>query len=377
MSLRSKNWPWMGAACAVLLLGCGGGGGGGQALTPTAPTFENVRASATDQEVFEGNDPLQPVVITADVTGDLSLLPGTIYVVVEDPDALFGSNPLLVLSPNGLGNQLTLQPRFGANRAGTYTGPLRVNVCADLACRTPLRGSPFTVPYRFVVLPGLQVTSAGPAQFQTSFGSVPAAWSSGVSLPGGATEFQATLRSFTSSTYPVMALSQSTQAITLTPAISPVANHRFEVTVTATGRTSKGRSVPFAQTLSVAYDVQSVPGMPLIFTPNELHLSIAARGGQTDYQRVETLLAGGEVLEGVYSITALSGAPGLWLQYRTLPMTGYRGAIEFSASACSLSPPPPGVDPCLLPGVYLTKVALRTSGGLITREFDVWLTVTP
>lgn len=363
--------------CLSLLAACGGGGSDSPA-PPASPTVGNVRITNVDQEVFQGNDPLQSLVVTADVTGDLSQLTG-VYVLVEDPDALFASNAVLATTANGLNNVLTLNGRNSNNRVGSFRGPLRINVCSDSACRSPLRGSPLLVPYDIRVLQSLTVERSGGVTITGDFGTPAPAWTSGVTPPTGATSFRATLRDLSAATIPALTLSQSAGAITLTPGNSPVASNRYELTVTADGRTSKGRVVPFTSTQGVAYDVRST-GTPVIFSPAGLSFTIAARGTLTAYQRLDTLLANGEVADQVSTInfSGPGAVTGFWLLNRSVPTAGFGGAIEFAASACFLTALPPGFDPCLAPGVYNARVTLRTRGGsLVTREFDITLTVTP
>ncbi len=355
-----------------VLVACGGGGSDPPA--PAQPTLGNLRASGTAQEVFSDDELLQAFVIRADVTGDLSQL-GSLFVIVEDPDGLFAPNPVLQVSANGIDNVLTLQPRSVAGRLGTFTGPLRVNVCSDAACRTPLRGSPLLVPYAVKLLPGLSLERSGTALLAADFGSVPAPWSSGVALPAGATTFDAELVRFGLVTSAeLLSLDKGTASVTLTPRLGPVAEHRYELRVSATGRTSTGRERRFTRSVGVAYDVRST-GVPVIFSADPLEITIPA-GGSSGFVRFEALLAVDDEIETFQSIDYLGAPP--WLETRAVDVPGHMGAIEFLARGCYTTLPPPGAPPCLLPGRHGAVVTLRTrTGSLLTRTLQVNLTVTP
>lgn len=171
----------------VALMGlpaCGGGGGGGggdagsgggsgNASTPSlasAVRVTNALPASFAQTVPESANPAIGFEVSADITGDLARLSGeTVFVLIEDARGLFelaGSQ----ISPNGLGNRLTLRLKSTLGLSGLQEGSLRVNVCLDAACTRPLGNSPVLLPYRLTVANGVRLASTGPVVVDVPFG---------------------------------------------------------------------------------------------------------------------------------------------------------------------------------------------------------------
>lgn len=171
---------WRAAVAALGLclsiVGCGGGGGGDdlkitlsqQSLTIDAE--ERVGGSgsvtATISGSYEGD-----VYVGADSSGS-----GIAYVDVSFDEAR--ASVTVSVDPNLV--------------AGTYTGNLRVLVCADAACQRHIGGSPFSVPYTVVVHPGLK-TTPGYVQLESISGEHPDPIEVAVQLPDGVTDYSATI----------------------------------------------------------------------------------------------------------------------------------------------------------------------------------------
>ena len=352
------------------MLGCGGGGGGGSGSSESSISLENVRYTAIDQEVFEGADPLAPTTVTVDAKGDLQRLNGsTLYVVVQDPDALFGSARVSV-NANGLNNQLVLEGRPSNSKVGTFSGAVTVNVCLDAQCATTLKGSPFQVPYRVKVLPGLRFNRSTIA-LQAAFGSEPAPVSVDVVLPAGATDFDVRMGAIVGKRGwldTVMRTDKRTNSFVVSAGLAPVAAYDTIAFVSAQGTTSKGRRVYLEASPKVTYSVSATPNHTLISEPAQIVLSndnsyigdvqwvnvIAAEDTvYTAAPRIEYLPADGKGVLSAGSVTWLQANPS-----GNVPFGTVRQEVKFETKqGCGRT------SRCLPPGKYQARVYLRTPAG--------------
>lgn len=137
---------------ALWLTACGGGGSSGGAssneLTVGRLTPAEISATWTDSQVSR---PL--VKLSASFSGTTS---GAVYVVVEDPDKLFGSAVPLVGTNQA---SVELHPSYGDLAPGRYNKPLVVHVCKDINCSAEYAGSPQTV-RKDILVEGLAVSPA-------------------------------------------------------------------------------------------------------------------------------------------------------------------------------------------------------------------------
>jgi hypothetical protein len=159
LSTMRRCAVWAGVLLA--LASCGGGGGDappapGPSVTVGSPDVTSIAAA-----ILVG-DPMHDVLLTGTVSGDLASLNGrTIFVIVEDPGGLFVSTPppsLVLQNLSATTVQYALTLRGMVMPAVTRrTGTMRVFVCLDLACASPLGGIPILLPYDVQVIPGLTV----------------------------------------------------------------------------------------------------------------------------------------------------------------------------------------------------------------------------
>lgn len=185
--VTTMNRIWIGLVLgmAALMAGCGGGGSGTETQIPplaSAVRISNVQPQKIEATVPEAETPMSGFDISADVLGDLSRLNGqTLYVLIEDASGLFDVASTLI-SPNGLGNRVSLKLKSTLGRGGVIEGNLRLNVCIDAACKQPLGNSPTLIPFKLQIQSGLKLLDASPLQVEVPFGTVTddGAWANAV-----------------------------------------------------------------------------------------------------------------------------------------------------------------------------------------------------
>lgn len=162
----------VGCWAALLLLGACGGGGGGEASSPErAVRLANFSPQSLSLNTVATTTPRASFVLRGDLLGDVAQLAGqTVFVLIDDPTQLLIVKQT-VISANGLGNEIHLELKSTEGRGGTLEGNLRVNVCLDSACLRPISGSPITVPYRFVIAPGVEFLDGTSLTVELPFGS--------------------------------------------------------------------------------------------------------------------------------------------------------------------------------------------------------------
>jgi hypothetical protein len=365
--------------CAVLA-SCGGGGGGaggtsGASAPSTPVSVGNVRFQALDHEAFEGDDRIPPLAITADVTGDLSVLAGkTVYVLVEDPDQLYASNPSLSLTSTGLGNQLTLFARGPNTRVGTFQGNLKVNVCLDAECRQPFGGSPFAVPYKLKVLPGLKIAEAGNIALNWKFGEPLPTWRSDVTLPAGATGFgSAVFKRGFQILSSVAAASNDARAVTVQASPTHVAVHDLDLYLEAVGTTSTGRKVTLSERRALTYTITPPDKPTVVYTPSTATLVRSSTAPENFGSVVNLVAPQAEpfyVSTRVEYLNATNGGVDDAKGFRWLDMGAVSSVVNGSELVvrteawyrldvqCQMSGPR-----CMPPGVYVARVFFLTAAG--------------
>lgn len=148
----------------------------------TAVLYSPQRISAT---LFPGQQ-MNSITLSGGVSGDIRQLAGrTLYIIVEDPHALFNSPPGVSIGTSSVQVFLSAKPLAAT---GIREGSLRVYACLDAACGTQLAGSPLLVPYRVSVIPQV-VTDQNRVVVQSTFGQVPVERTVRVTLPPGTTDW--------------------------------------------------------------------------------------------------------------------------------------------------------------------------------------------
>jgi hypothetical protein len=384
MNMHQKHRLRFGtAAISLVLFACGGGGGGGggdsAGSAGQAPlSLENIRFAAIDQEVFEGSDPIAPTSITADLKGDIQRLANaTVYVIVQDSDELF-SQPQLVLNASGLNNQLVIGGRPLNARTGDFRGSLTINVCTDAQCTSPFRGSPFQVPYRVKVVPGLRLASTGAIALDSTFGGPQATWTSQVQLPGGAADFNAGLGLGKNGNEPSYAMSMSRDAtsISLQGRAAPVGEHQATLAISAYGVTSTGRRVVLTISPDVVHRVAATRGITMSFSPAQAMLSAGSGSGWKTSEYVSALSEDGQLyypgrVEYLPPGTSGNLAAGNVNWLRITPIFVSTSGAERYTTKYLLEVTPEclvSLPKCLPVGAYQAQVFPRTNAGVESRQ---------
>lgn len=160
-----KSFRFLVAALAMALAGCGGGGDGGapsNELTIGAPSPSSITANVSDVAGTAGRS----IPLSATYSGTLS---GTVYVVVEDPDAVFSGANISY----GIGTVMLNLVMSDTAPAGRYTRPIVVHVCRDATCASEFGGFPRTIP-KDVTIRGTAVGTAALTFTSTAGAAAPA-----------------------------------------------------------------------------------------------------------------------------------------------------------------------------------------------------------
>lgn len=167
----------------VLLSACGGGGGGDGGGSSNPVVVGSPGTTRIEQTVLVGLS-AAPVQLSGSLSGDVEGLGGrTVYVVIEDPAALFEAAAVLSVERLGTGWRwnLALDGRPQAV-SGRRTGTLRLRACLDAGCASPLAGTPISLPFDVNVVDGIDVDTTR-IEVTTVFGELPAARTVNVSTP--------------------------------------------------------------------------------------------------------------------------------------------------------------------------------------------------
>ncbi len=170
---------FVGILLVAILAGCGGGSGSSPAnvsnsfsIGTLSPQFINMvlpKLTSTS-----GNS---VVSLTASYTGNTT---DNVYVLIEDPDNIVIAGTVIVNN----NSTATLTLYLDQNVAlGTYTQPIRVRACKDIACATEIAGSPQTI-QKNIVVSNITV-SPSTLSFTSSAGMAPSAQSVTVTVPSG------------------------------------------------------------------------------------------------------------------------------------------------------------------------------------------------
>jgi hypothetical protein len=265
----------------LVLSACGGGGGGGTdggtAGPPPANVFNQVsvsldRTEPIKQDLIEGAD-MKTVAFSILASGDVGSLNGkTVYVVVEDPNALFSSSPGVDLLSNPYRAYVNLFPSAKKKAPGTFKGNLKIHACLDQNCSTEMAGSPLTLPYDVTIIAGLGLDRDSIA-VSVPFGEVPAEQRVKVTLPKYLEYWTAKDSSFyAGSEYP-MTVTSTTDPFTATGvvslALSPEPPGTYSRTVKVETFTAQAGDMfrSFEKTVTVTYTVTPNPSIDYVLMP--------------------------------------------------------------------------------------------------------------
>lgn len=169
------------ALMTALMTACGGGGGGdasGGGGSSASDTMSFSPSSLSSQSVTGRS---QVITVTATL-GNPSEFSSTqpMIEIVDSQAVLEPGTTAISLS----GNTATATLRSNASLApGTYQGNLQVVACANTACSSQLPGSPWNLPYNFVVLSRLGIAD-NPITASAILGSTPVAVPINIQAPG-------------------------------------------------------------------------------------------------------------------------------------------------------------------------------------------------
>jgi hypothetical protein len=337
--------------------------------------------SALNADVLEGSA-LDTVVLSGTVSGDVNSLSGrTVYVIVEDPAALFEPTATLQLQQAGSVWQYTLTLRGRAlGTSGRRTGNVRVFVCLDAACNSRLNGTPIAIPFNVNVMPGM-VLSTQTIQVTVPFGTVPPEQAVDVALSPFSTAWVSSdATPFNPALTKTLVLVDGNQwnpgpqvRFRLTPAIPGTYTERVRVHTTATIGPNLSRD--FDQFIDVTYTVTPNDAIDHVFDPPSLNITHSASNPLMQEHRYQLYTNFGttQVWRGVVYDPAPSTANGtsfLWWN-DNLRQSSVCLAYVVSGGGFTYD--------CLPPGVYTAKVQYELFGPSGSRivEFPITMTVTP
>lgn len=371
------------------LSGCGGGGGDGGANSGAveAPPLQlasavkvtNVQPQLLQIQGVEADKPSDGVVLSADVTGDLSRLAGqTVYVLVEDPTKTF-EVVNTEIHANGIGNQIVLRVKSTLGRSGTTDGTLKVNVCLDLACNSPLGNSPVSVPYKLTIAPAIKIAEASPIQVEVPFGAigyqdafvtyavrravtlqVPPDFVGGI--PDYGTEWTASTPNapamLATLEHPALQAGQSVPAL-MNFGLKPVGNYRSTLKLSNWSGNRLAESV-----VTVNYVVKE-SGQRMAYVPTTLAATTGSTGRLTDGPAVSVIAADAALYTrvGRVAYSANSGAV-KWLTLMKVEGGALAEGGTYFFSSMSNCGTETQLANCLPPGSYTAMVYFATDAGV-------------
>lgn len=167
----------------ILLTACGGGGGSSNSVSvagSNTPTLE-MQTTIGGSQVSNSKD------VVFSFAGDVGSLAGkTIYIALDIPtNDIYGN--IYGYTIDTVNKKSTISfDNFQAPKlpAGVYQYNLGVKFCYDSACNSQIAGSPYKLPLKFTILPGITV-SQETLNLTSTFGSKPSPVSIDFTLPEG------------------------------------------------------------------------------------------------------------------------------------------------------------------------------------------------
>jgi hypothetical protein len=395
-------------ACAslALLAACGGGGGASSPVgppppAPPAPAPVNVRLDsplpASIAADINAGESTPAVTLSARLAGDLGALAGrNLFVVVEDPQQLYAATAVLTVDLAAQSGRIAL-PGRAQPTAGNRSGNLRVQVCLDAACASPLAGSPLVFPYRVTVHPGLVIPAT--VDIALDFGAEPQPQDIAITLPfgveagpNGLTMIEqgsdnrfadATRQPFFSTLVPTTA-DRAASKLVARPRLAPPGNFSTPYNIRSDWTSSAGAATRL-HTLRVNYTVRP-SSVPVAFAPAALTVSIPAGREQSEFTGVFAVAQQGSV--GLSGVTLLDPPPAAadpnapyasWLGSAGTVASNPGFVTSFTMSVCARVGGLNGTLHCMVPGTYRAQARFALTHGGGTQEFTVpiSLTVTP
>lgn len=367
---------YAGAVCAKL--GCGTGPDAGSVNTavqvgaPQPATISDTVVLNTSLPTNAIRNGITSFVISGALGGDVVSLGGSkLYVILEDPSALFESSAsVTVLQGDPWRYQLRLTPRK-LTTPGRFTGTLRAFACLDARCAVRLGGTPLLIPYDVIVTPGLTLASRS-VNLKVPFGTQPddviiatqrgplVREVSSVSFDYDPWNFEGIVNATLIDA--AGAASSTGDRLRLRFAPREAGLYRSgRIVVTATVKFADGSVRGDRQTIDVRYEVDSSSASHVAF-PNALSYQLRV-GQSSDFTRVRWVVNGGfaefvgfEYLSRPAEL-AWDGSPDNWLVND--------GVSDMNVSARTCYPdwgqgpvPTPG-NRCLIPGNYRAQARVR------------------
>jgi hypothetical protein len=361
----------------VAIAGCGGGGGGAsEELSIGAVTPSTVTATFSNLTAYEGGDPKE-VVLTASFRGSTT---GEIYVLIEDPDAVFQLANLDIDSESSATLRLMGDD---STAVGLYEKPMVLHVCRDAACANEFEGSPRTI-QKHITIQGTTLNTSA-LSFTSNVGIGAESQTVAVTTPGGT--------DFSYETDPYVDENGLSSALAF--------DEVFSITKTATGLVVRptgiwaghytGRlyvTTPGYAKVAVDLDYQVDGAATPVATPLTSSLSGSGQAGSTgdipvyvEYVHVMERDLNGE---SRISINATGGSPDprstFWLRYYDQTSFTYGTGPADNADRLRFFLNPCFFDTdCLAPGTYTANIEISVTsfGEESTFTVPVTFTVNP
>jgi hypothetical protein len=363
-------------AC-IGLVACGGGGSSGQTTAPV--TVGAPQPAAITATVWPGEN-MANLQLTGSLLGDVEGLQGkSVYVVVEDPAALFEPNALLSVAKFTTGWQYTLDLTGKTlSNEGRLTGVLKVRACLDADCNAPLDGTPLQIPYDVTVATGLRVS---PTRLEVTlpFGTVPPLQHLSVSAPNStqwvvSNDTPVSQRAIVAPTglfspsggtigSSQNSLTSSSGQIDVLLVPGPPGTYSETLRVSAQATGADGRTRFFSKDVEVIYTVTPDPSKDHLFWPERLDLVHKQGDPLVQYGKGYLLITPTGVTAALVGVEYF-GAGGWWDVLLQSSYTCLGGAGESS---------------CLPAGDYAAQVRYRLTTATGTRDvlLPISMTVTP
>jgi hypothetical protein len=371
---------YVSALLLVALAGCGGGGGGeSEELSIRAVTPSTVTATFSNKTSYEGGDPRE-VALTASFSGETT---GAIFVLIEDPDAVFQGAELQIDSESSATLRLTVDDSAAV---GVYEKPMVLHVCRDAACASEFDGSPRTI-QKHITIEGTTLSTSA-LSFASTVGIAATSQTVAVTAPSG-TDFNYETDPYVNHTGP----DGSTNLLS----ISEV----FSITKTSSGLVVRPTGVwagqfvgrlyvttPGYAKVAVDLDYQVGTAATPVVTPLTSSVNGSGQAGSTDdipvYVEYVHVMERDTNGESFIAVNAMAGSPDpgstFWLRYYDQTSfthgTGPAGnadRLRFFLNPCFF-----GTD-CLAPGTYTANIEVSVSafGEQSTVTVPVTFTVNP
>lgn len=366
------------ALVLVAMAGCGGGGGGAESggLSIGAVTPGTVTATFSNKTTYEGGE-LRQVALSASFSGNA---PAEVFVVIEDPDAVFHGADVQIDSATSATLRLTVDD--GA-AVGEYVKPMVLHVCRDSACSKEFDGSPRTI-QKHITIRGTTLDTSALA-FASTVGVGPASKAIAVTTPGGV-DFGYEAYSYVEHTGPdgstnllsmneVFSITKTSSGLV----VQPIGNFAGHFSVTFDVTTDGYAKVPVE--LNYQVDAAATP----VVTSLTSSVSGSGQAGSADdipvYVEYVHVMARSYNSESSVAINATGGSPDTnsynWIRYfdqenftyGTGP-AGNADRIRFFLNPCDLT------AGCLAAGTYTANIVISVTEFSETSSFTVPVTFT-